>query len=328
MAGSGDVNRCGLVLVAWEDRAGTWADLRRVAREVAALAPQIDARVVGHHRGEQLRLLPLWLRPTLALSLIDKPSAKLLPGRFMVGRRLGKIGEYRRLDAAGMPVPRWTVIEPDTRLDPGEWGPYVVEKPSMGRLGAFVRIRRTGRVRYVPPATLPEGHYGRLGPMLAQTFVYTGEWPTSYRVVTLLGETLVCYRQVTQGRGTALVDRAQFRDSGGMSIVSNTTAMQVELAADSDVMALAERAHRTAFADIPILNLDIVRDAQTGALWILEVHAHGGWPFSSAMGLATQQQNGVNFESQFDGLSKAARVLVTQVPRLAGWRWEAATPRV
>ncbi len=321
------VRRCGLVLVAWEDRAETWADLRRIAREVTALAPQIDARVVGHHRGEQLRLLPLWLRPTLSLSLIDKPSAKWLPGRFMAGRRLGKIGEYRRLDAASMPVPRWVVIEPDTRLDPAEWGPYVVEKPSMGRLGAFVRIRRTGRVRYVPPASLPEGHYGRLGPMLAQTFVYTGEWPVSYRVVTLLGEVLVCYRQVTRGRGTPLVDRWRFRDSGGLSIVSNTDEMQIELDADPGVIALAEAAHRVAFADIPILNFDIVRDAQTGALWILEVHTHGGWLFSSEQGLGIQQQNGVNFGSQFDGLSKAARVLVAQTPRLAGWRWGDAPAR-
>ncbi len=316
--------RCGLALVAWERRAETWADLRRMAQRVMTLAPHVEARVVGHHRGEQLQLLPLWFKPTLSLAMIEKPTAKLLPGRFMAGQRLGKVGECERLDRAGVPVPRWTIIEPGTRLDPAQWGPYVVEKPAMGRLGAFVRIRKTGRIRYAAPGTLSADHYGRHGPMLAQAFVYTGEWPTSYRVVTLFGETLVCYRQVTRDRGAPLKGRWRFQESGGISIVSNTQQMQVELVADADVIELAERAHRLAFSDLALLNFDIVRDAETGALFVLECHAHGGWLFSSAMGLGIQAASGVNFEQQFDGIEKAARILADRAPRLAGWRWQRA----
>ena len=49
--------------------------------------------------------------------------------------------------------------------------------------------------------------------MIAQRFIYTGEWPTSYRVVTFFGETLLCYRQA-ETRGTGWL----FSRRGGLGI--------------------------------------------------------------------------------------------------------------
>ena len=310
-----------LVLVAWDDRPRTLADLRRIAGRVSVLNPAIAVRVVSRHRRDQIPLLPLWLRPALSLSLIDVTGRKLLPGPFVSGRRLGKLGEYARMGAAGIPVPQWEVITPETNLDPAVWGPYVVEKPDRGRVGANIRIRRTGRLKYEPPETLPDDHYGRRGPMLAQQFIYTGEWPSSYRVVTLFGEVLLSFRQTTRDRGQPLRSRWAF-GTGGIPIVSNTKAMQVELVKDPDVVALAERTHRLAFGDIPLLGMDIVRDAETGALFVLECHAHGtAWMFSSGMGRSIQAANRVDFEGQYDALEKAARILSKGTPRLAARRW-------
>lgn len=308
--------RLSLVISAWEGRPETWSDLERIARGVTALDPGIDARVVPHRRAAEMRLLPLWFRPTLSVSMIETKHRKLLPGRFVNGRRLGKIGEYRRLDAAGIPIPKWTAIGPETRLDPAEWGEYVVEKPSEGRLGAHVRIRRAGRVRYVPPEALPPEHYGRRGPMLAQRFVYTGPWPTSWRVVTLFGEALLCYRQVTAGRGDPLAGPGEF-GTGGFTIVSNTKDMSIELDAEPAVLAFCEHAHRAAFADVPLLNFDVVRDARDGTLWVLECHPGGGWLFSSDMGLQVQAASGVRFEEQFGAVDKAARILADRTRRWA-----------
>jgi hypothetical protein len=310
-----------LVLIAWENRPKTLADLNRIARRVPELDPAIKVRIVSRRQRDQFRLLPLWFRPTLSLSMIDVTKRKLLPGRFITGRRLGKRGEYERMDRVGIPVPRWHVVTPETRLDPADWGPYVVEKPDRGRVGANIRIRRTSRVQYVPPEILPEDHYGRIGPMLAQQFIYTGEWPTSYRLVTFFGEVLVCFRQTTRGRGQPLTGRWDFK-TGGLSIVSNTKSMEVVMDKDDEVVALAERAHRLAFGDIPLLGFDIIRDADTGALFVLECHAHGtAWMFSSGMGRSIQAANRVDFESQYDGIEKAARILARVTPCLATRRW-------
>ena len=313
--------KCNLVLVVWHDDPHVWSDLRRIAARVQQIDPDVRSFVVAHHKLDQLKLLPLWFQRTLSLLVPSMPERKLLPGRFMTGVRLHKAGEYARLDAAGIPVPKWTIIEPDTRLDPAVWGPYVVEKPSAGRVGANVRVRKTGRVRYSLPESFSPGHYGRQGPMLAQRFIYTGHWPVSYRVVTLFGDTLLCYRQKSISHGYPLTGRWNFRETGGINIVSNTKDMIVTLIKDEDVIALAERAHRTAFQDFPVLAFDIIRDVETGELFVIECHAHGTWMFSADVGRDIQANNKVDFESQFDLIEKSARVLAREARNRAAISW-------
>ncbi len=306
-----------LVLVLWSDHALTRRQIMQIAESIPRYDPSVRPIVVPHHKLPQLKLIPLWTQPTLSVSFFSLATRKLLPGRLLCGIRLHKHGEYARLDAAGIPVPRWTVVTPETKFDPDIWGPYIVEKPSAGRLGALVRIRKTTRMRFTPPESMPADHYGRDGPMIAQQFIYTGEWPTSYRVVTLFGDVLLCYRQVSRGGGYPLHGRWNFRDTGGISIVSNTKEMTIELTKDDDVIALAERAHREAIPDFPVLSFDIVRDCETGSLYVLECHAGGGWLFSSDIGLGIQASNAVDFNAQYGVIEKAAAILAREAKHRA-----------
>jgi len=306
--------KCNLVLVHWSDHALTEEHLIEIAEGVTRLNPAVRAFVVPHHKVAQLKLLGTWTQPTLSLCFFSLNKRKLLPGRLLSGALLHKHGEYARLDAAGIPTPRWTIISPETRLDPAEWGPYVVEKPSAGRRGAHVRIRKTGRVRYVDPGSLPADHYGRQGPMIAQRFIYTGEYPSSYRAVTMFGDVLLSYRQISRSHGFPLKGRWNFRGTGGISIVSNTKDMDVELIKDEAVVALAERAHRQAFPEIPVLAFDIVRDCETGSLYILECHTGGSWAFSADVSLAIAATHNVDLSKQFDAIAKAAAVLARETP--------------
>ena len=315
-----------LLLVAWPRQRAYVADMKRIAARVPEIAGNIRAHLLPHRPGFRWKLWPLYFQPTLSLSIRQPRAGMLLPGRTITGVHMSKCRQSMRMDAAGVPVPKWTVITPGTRLDPATWGPYVVEKPDTGMFGAFVRIRKTGRVRYTPPESYPADHYGRSGPMIAQRFIYTGEWPTSYRVVTFFGETLLCYRQWST-RGYPLASRWDFKATGGITIVSNVKDMKVVLDKDAEVIALAERAHREAFAEFPLLSLDIVRDADTSELFVLEAHTRGaGWLFSRRDGLSIQADNKINFESQFDGIEKAAQILARVTPRLAALSWPLHRP--
>jgi hypothetical protein len=299
-------------MVLWAEHAATESDLRSIVERVPQINPEVQAFLVRHHKIEQLKLFRTWLEPTLSVSFFNLSKRKLIPGRFLCGQYLHKHGEYARLDAAGIPVPPWTIITPDTRLDPAVWGPYIVEKPATGRRGANIRIRRTTRIRYESPESLPPDHLGHDGPMIAQQFIYTGEWPTSYRVVTLFGKVLLCYRQVSRSNSAPLRGRWDFKSTGGMSIVSNTLRMTAELANDPDVIALAERAHREAFFDFPVLGFDIIREAETGAVYVLECHAQGSWLFTSDTGVGIERANNIDFRSQFDPIEKAAQILAQE----------------
>lgn len=95
-------------------------------------------------------------------------------------------------------------------------------------------------------------------------------------------------------------------------MVSNKRDSSYALAQDTDVIALAENLH-AAFPDQPLLGTDIVRDADTGKLYVIECNPRGdAWPISSDMGRAIEQANGLDFAGQFGALDIAAETLVRE----------------
>jgi hypothetical protein len=144
--------------------------------------------------------------------------------------------------------------------------------------------------------------------------VYTGHWPVSYRVATLLGTALFAFKiEAAHGR-EPLLDRAAF---DGQSIVSSGRGCVFSLCDELDIIALAERAH-AAFPRIPLLGADILRDADTGRLYVIELNTLGAtWHFSSPSGLKLQAQFGFDLDAQLDGRRRAARILVEACARYA-----------
>ena len=64
--------------------------------------------------------------------------------------------------------------------------------------------------------------------------------------------------------------------------------------------------------------MDIVRDALTGKLYVIEANASGDtWSLSSPTGLSIQKRGGFDLKAQFNALQRAARLLVDQTRRLA-----------
>ena len=97
-----------------------------------------------------------------------------------------------------------------------------------------------------------------------------------------------------------------------MTVVSNKKSSRYALAGDADVIALAGRAHR-AFPDQPLLGTDIVRDVDSGELYVIECNPRGDtWYISSDTGRLIERANGVDFAAQFEALEAAAGVLIAQ----------------
>ena len=242
-------------------------------------------------------------------------------GQIHQGLLLPKSAEYERLESIGIPIPSWALLTARSRPDCASMGPYVVVKPDFGAQGADVRIARTSRLRWYHPTTrLARLLGGLFAPYIVQTFVYTGPWPISYRVTTLFGEALWCHKVEASHERPALNGRYGFAQLGSgksASIVSSGKGCTYELENDPDIINLAERAHR-AFPEIGLLGVDLLRDVESGQLFVSEVNSLGyTWHFSSPSGRAYQQQFGLSLESQFDGRRKAARILAEQTRRLA-----------
>jgi hypothetical protein len=294
------------------------SDLVTICDEVRRLDRRINTFVLPvtePHRWTHLKLL---LRRTVTVELVRPKDLRLRRGTRLRQLDKGKIASSAVIRDAGLPIPRYEVITPETRLDEADWGPYVVVKSDAGVRGAYVRIQRTSRVRYRAPDELEFDDPGRKGPRIVQRFIYTGPHPVSYRVMTFFGEPLLCVRYDALPRGVPLAGPDGFRAAPGRTIVASAKGATIRLWHEEELLALARRVHAL-FPTVPLLGQDFVRDAHTGELYVLEINPNGNvWNFSGPSGIRMQQEFGLDFYSQFNALPTAARVLVEVARRHGG----------
>jgi uncharacterized UPF0146 family protein len=282
-------------------------EFQQIARCIEAQAPDISVTLITtrlrwYHRP---RFWFLAARPTLFIETWKPRRDWLCRGAIIARSAPDKIEEYRAIEAAGLPLPKWTEITPDTQLDREEWGPYVVEKPAWGKKGMGVRIRKTGRVRH------------REGPaQIAQQFIYTGPQPINYRVMTYLGEPIFCYRHT--GTGKPLPENKDFRTAGGgLSIVASSMGCNCSLSDEPDVLDLARSVH-AALPLAPTLGQDIIRDAKTGELYIIETNPRDPtWASTAKRGLRLQETFNLDLAGQFGLVEIVAKQSIEAARRIA-----------
>jgi hypothetical protein len=299
---------CNLVLFLGDD--GDRDSYEKVCRLVETLDPTIRTAIVEDKPRWSIELSN---RPTLFFSPALIRNRPRIPGRIACGFPLSKSEEYSILAEAGISVPRWVTLREGEFPNLDGFGNYVVRKPDYGAKGAEVRIVKRGRVSWKPVVTAAAGPSPAL---LVQEFIYTGLWPVSYRVNTLFGRVLYCLRITGNTNRPVLHGPSDFdsRGSGNSpSIVSNVRDSKAECCNDLDIIRFGERAAR-AFPDLPLLGVDVLKEASTGRLFVTEVNALGhNWNFSRQF----FETFGVDVAAQFDGLRKAAYVLAEQTQKLA-----------
>jgi hypothetical protein len=294
------------------------ADLEAISRHVRSIDPTIATFIVPTtSRNSVTRKLAAG-RPTLVVSNAVMPSFAPLRGRVYQGIIIPKIDEVRRLQRAGIPVPKTELLTQDLSLDPAEWGEFVVVKPTdraTSSRGAGVGLIRTERVRYRSPSEYPPNHPGRFGPMLVQQFVDCGENISICRVLTFFGEPLY-----------AMVDRSvepraplTARDAEiEATVIASQSIKRYEsyFVQEERILALARDASAVV-PEAPLKGIDIIQEAGTGKLYVLELNMGGNtWHFSSNQQAEERARHGAEFELrrhvQFDAFRTAARILAAK----------------
>ncbi len=216
------------------------------------------------------------------------------------------------MEALGIPVPQWHLLTRKHSPDVTDLGRYVVTKPDYGARGADVRIRRAGRARWTPSNT--PVRFARRSAVVAQKFIYTGEWPVSYRVCTLFGKVLYSQRAECSHQRRPIHGPEGFTTS---SVTATHPGCTLTLDNDREIIGLAERAHE-AFPDIAVLGVDILREEPSGRLFVIEVNSSGEvWHLSSRTGRAIQAYAGFEYAQQFGGLRRVAEILIEETRRQA-----------
>jgi hypothetical protein len=293
-----------------------------VVRHITKLAPHVRCRLV-HDCAPRLkhRLWTLGQR-TAVVSMRPVwswPKPRFAPEWAILWHQapLDKLQECACLEHGGIPVPRWTALGPDRPPLLSDFGPFVVVKPASGALGALVRIKRRDRVRWEPAIVRAHpltGGEGISDALIVQEYIHTGPWPTSYRVGTVFGEPIYALR-VSADRSRRPFD-ARPADASAFSnrtIVASSRGSTFDDQVPEDVIQFATRVH-AAFPTVPLLGTDIVRDCDTGQLYVLEVNA-AGWTFhlTSVAHERFLRESGLDLRKQFGGAAAVARGLVRRL---------------
>lgn len=284
------------------------ADFEAIKGFVREMAPDIEVFIASNDAPSSYTRKKAAARPALIFSPIRLQRFKPDRGRIYQGQPMSKLAEVQRLAAAGVAVPPFEEIRPDTVLSPETYGPLVVVKPSypFASWGQGVDLQHREKVRYRPPEDYPPDHPGRQGPMIAQKFIDCGHAMTC-RVLTLFGETIFTFgrestRPLALDLGKETYEVSDFMPAPPDNFVYATH--------EPDILALAAEAYR-AMPEVALQACDILR-ARTGELYIIEVNPGGGtWMFSSKLADRYRERLGVeDLTAEFDAFRTCARLLV------------------
>lgn len=304
------------LILAYRPRWQSPDDLDEIAARIREIDPAIRTFIVPTtQRNTVIRRLAAE-RPTLLVSPGQMPRFRPARGRIYAGSPIPKLEELRRLRDAGVAAPKTAILTPGLQLDPDEWGDFVLLKPTDIRTssrGQGIQLMRTRRVRYREPQDYPEGHPGRLGPMMVQQYVMDEGHISVCRVLTLFGEPLYLLKHRSRDPVVDVSAPDEEIESLYVAHQGQPVPMEREFVFDGDAIAIARAAH-AAIPEVPLKGCDLVYEARTRRFYVIELNCGGNtWHFSSAIQGRWRHENPPEFErmrrTHMDAMGTAARVL-------------------
>jgi hypothetical protein len=310
-------------------------DFTEIAERISAIEPSISVFCIDSTTTRAMAD-DAWKRPTLTVALMSRFKTDIRRGPVLANRAIHKTGQYRIFMQAGLPTPTTLRFTPGMKLDPIMFGEYVVIKPTSPNLASYgrgIQLFRRRILESMKIADFPRDHLihrDRNG-FIVQRFIDTGPMIPCTRLMTLFGMPLSCWS--TSERVPRPPLEGNDEEIEKLRITSNTGDLLNRFPCnDPDLLALAPRVG-AAFAAIPVLGIDIIREERTGKLFILEVNPGGNtWHFSSgALAEIRQEIGGASIVGakkgeligrqriidQFDAFDRAAEVLVSKVHDMA-----------
>jgi hypothetical protein len=286
------------------------ADLEAIAREVSTLAPDIEVFIASNNIRSSTTRKWAARRPTLVYSPTELRGFQPLRGKTYAGALITKDVQLHRLAAAGVAVPDFALLTDGFEVDPARFGPIVMLKPagftSHGRGIEMVQASVLAGSRWRNhPAVQAAGQT----PMIIQRFIDTGDYPSHYRVLTLFSEPIFAFRAVSTLRRPPLDAAVDILAAGPFMAKHGQRRLLIPV--ETDVLDLSRRTFH-AISEVALHGCDIIRDNETGRLFVLEINPGGNtWSFSSQWAaLLRAELNMPDLSTQFDTWKTCARLLV------------------
>jgi glutathione synthase/RimK-type ligase-like ATP-grasp enzyme len=289
-----------------------WTDLDSIAREVHALAPDIEVFIVSNDLSSSTTRRWAARGPTLVFSPTALREFRPARGKVYSGALITKDIQLRRLADAGVPVPSFCILADHDVFDPDSLSSIVMLKSSgfssHGRNMAMVRARDIAGSRWREHSVARAADR----PIIVQKFIDTGPYPSHYRVLTFFGEPIFAFRTESIVPRPPLDASAERLAAGPFMAKHGQRRLIVPV--EDDVLELAHQTFR-AIPEVALHGCDIIREATTRRLYVLEINPGGNtWSFSSQWAaLLRTELNLQDLSTQFDAWKTCARILIERV---------------
>jgi glutathione synthase/RimK-type ligase-like ATP-grasp enzyme len=207
-------------------------------------------------------------------------------------------------------VPDFEILTGNFEFDPNRFGPVVMLKPtgftSHGRGIEMVRAEELTGVRWRHhPAVRAAGDT----PLMVQRFIDTGVYPTHYRVLTFFGQPIFAFQAVSTVRRPSLHASSEQLAAGPFMAKHGHRRLIVPV--DRDILEFASRTF-DAIPEVALHGCDIIREIESGRLYVLEVNPGGNtWSFSSVWAsMLRTELNMPDLSRQYDAWKTCANMLV------------------
>jgi hypothetical protein len=284
------------------------SDWLNVKRRIDLAASDIEVRIGSNTTRDPVTRRWQASRPSLVFSPFTLRDYKPKGGTIYAGRGFSKIVQVERLKRQGVRVPLTLRLTPDLAIDPAHWGRYAVVKPLRGSKGRAIRLVPTRAIA----ARHDELTLNGTREMVVQPYIDHSDngHPTHYRVLTLFGRALYSARNRWGMPRPPLEEIAS--DPNGIIASNDEKFGRVRTVSnDLEVIAVGEQAH-AAFPECPVLGVDVVRDSESGILYVMEVNPAGDtWHLSSLVAKNVYTPKLVrDLYAQFGALDRVAELLI------------------
>ncbi|MEM1081223.1 MAG: hypothetical protein AAGH65_06535 [Pseudomonadota bacterium] len=281
-------------------------DFMTIRNMLIGVAPEIRT-IIASYVNDAIQLPPNALDTINSLpTLIFSPAPLDLPPQFrgtrLVPKKTTKLEEYALLQQHDLPFPASRPIQSLDDLDHLDLGERFVIKPNVGKQGERIILVTAAACKDIVREQFGEHNLD----LIAQQPINTGPQPTGYRAFTVLGEVIY----LAKFQSLTLEVEQTLAELHYAPIAANLKeGRYMELVKDQDIIELAQQVHR-AVPSLPVLGQDIVRDVDSGELFILELNAGGWtWHLSSNYGSQFRKTFKLDYYGQFNALDTITKAL-------------------
>lgn len=262
-------------------------DFLEIARRVCAI--DRDITVYPVHSSMRAELPgSAWQHPTLTVALLAKFKVPIRRGPVFKNQAIEKLDQQALFRKNGIPTPPALPFRFGMKLDPILFGDFVLLKPmdlQITSMGDGIQLFRRARAEKLTINDFPRDHliHRDSKGYLVQRFVDTGARISVSRVTTFFSVPILSVSMKSNVDRPPLGAEDQVLESA--PVASNAIKDKMRfMHADNDMVELARRVHGL-LPDVPLLGVDLLREASTGRLFVLECNAGGNtWHFSSKSG--------------------------------------------